>query len=569
MFKKPDLILLHAPALYDFRHSPSLLGPISDVIPSTPIFEMYPIGFSSIAEHLGNNGIRVRIINLAYRMLVNPNFDVEKFISKLSPAAFGIDLHWLVHAQGGLEVAKICKKYHTDIPIVFGGYSATYFHDQLVAYPQVDYVLKGDSTEEPFLQLMQKIQLHESVERIPNLTWKTANNEIKSNPISYVPDNLDNLTNNYKNLFKLAVKNFDAKSMTAIKDWWRYPITAVMTCRGCNHNCVICGGSKFSMNHYCNRARTSFRSPELIVEDIKDISRFTNGPIFVIGDLNQPGQDYADKVIGGLKKLKLKNEMVFEFFEPASESFFKKLADAVPHFNFEFSPESHDPKVRKKSGKFFSNEQIENNIKWAIDNGCGKFDIFFMIGMPLQTQESVIQTVEYCDHLLQKFGSKLIPFISPLSPFLDPGSLAFEYHEKYGYKIFYRSLEDYRQAFLKPSWKYFLSYETGWMNRDQIVDVTYQAGEMLSRVKYKHGLISKQAYEDIATKIKLAKELLQRIDEIYLSANGEINPSQLQKLQLAMEKDSISTICEKEELKWPIWHNRLKIMNIIKAILFE
>ena len=78
MFKKPDLILLHAPAVYDFREHPILLGPISDVIPSTPIFEMYPIGFSSIAEHLENNGVRVQIINLAYRMLANAKFDVEK-----------------------------------------------------------------------------------------------------------------------------------------------------------------------------------------------------------------------------------------------------------------------------------------------------------------------------------------------------------------------------------------------------------------------------------------------------------------------------------------------------------
>ncbi|MCU0645347.1 MAG: hypothetical protein MUC94_13965 [bacterium] len=81
MFKKPDLILLHAPAIYDFRKRPNLLGPISDVVPSTPIFEMYPVGFSSIAEHLEKNGIGVRIINLAYRMLSDPQFDVEKMIA--------------------------------------------------------------------------------------------------------------------------------------------------------------------------------------------------------------------------------------------------------------------------------------------------------------------------------------------------------------------------------------------------------------------------------------------------------------------------------------------------------
>ena len=140
MFAKADLVLLHAPSVYDFRKLPILFGPISDLVPSTPIFEMYPIGFSSIAEHLERNGIRVRIVNLALRMLKDKNFDAEKLIAKLHPRAFGIDLHWLPHAHGSLEVAALCKKHHPEIPVIFGGYSSSYFHEELIRYPQVDFV---------------------------------------------------------------------------------------------------------------------------------------------------------------------------------------------------------------------------------------------------------------------------------------------------------------------------------------------------------------------------------------------------------------------------------------------
>jgi len=569
MFKKPDLILLHAPAIYDFRKRPNLLGPISDVVPSTPIFEMYPVGFSSIAEHLEKNGIGVRIINLAYRMLNNPKFDVEKMIARLKPIAFGIDLHWLVHAQGGLEIAKICKKYHPDIPVIFGGYSATYFHDQLIQYPPVDFVMKGDSTEEPMLQLIKALKHQNDCSNIPNLTWMEKSGEIQSNPITYLPKDLNNFTNNYKNLFKLAVKYFDSKSMTAIHDWWRYPITAVMTCRGCIHNCIICGGSKYGTKYYCERSKPSFRDAELIVEDIKQISRFTNGPIFVIGDLNQPGYEYADKIISGLKKIKIKNEMVFEIFEPATESFFEKIAGAVPNFNIEFSPESHDQKVRKKSGKFYSNEEIELNIQWALERGCKKFDIFFMIGLPLQTQQSVLETVDYCGYLLDKFGNRVAPFISPLAPFLDPGSIAFEHPDKFGYKIFYHTLEDYRTALLKPSWKYFLSYETKWLNRDQIVEISYEAGRRLSKIKYDYGLIDKTEYEDILTRIELAKGLIQRIDEVCTNPDHIDCWDELKDLELNMDRDSISTINKKNEIKWPVLRNKFKILNIVRAVLFE
>lgn len=418
-------------------------------------------------------------------------------------------------------------------------------------------------------QLIQSIKTGSDVASIPNLTWKDMSGKVSSNPITYLPENLNNFTNNYKNLFKIAVKYLDSKSMTAIHDWWRYPITAVMTCRGCLHNCIICGGSKYGMKYYCERSKPSFRDAELIVEDVRQISRFTNGPIFIIGDLNQPGANYADTVIAGLKNLKLKNEMVFEIFEPAAEDFFEKLADAVPKFNFEFSPESHDPNVRKKSGKFYSNEAIDLNIKWALERGCKKFDIFFMIGLPLQTQQSVLETVDYCGDLLDKFGSRVVPFISPLAPFLDPGSIAFENPDKFGYKIFYHTLEDYRQALLKPSWKYFLSYETNWLNRDQIVDVSYEAGKRLSKIKYDHGLIEKTEYEEILTRIELAKGLIQRIDEICPDPNNYNCWDELKTLELNMDRDSISTINKKAEIKWPVLRNKFKIMNIIKAVLFE
>ncbi|MCJ7642162.1 MAG: hypothetical protein MUO29_09755, partial [Desulfobacterales bacterium] len=89
-----DLILLHPPSVYDFRKLPGIHGPISDVVPSTPIFEMYPIGFVSLSEYLERHGLEVRIINVALKMLKDEAFDVEKLIRKQKPVAFGIDLHW-------------------------------------------------------------------------------------------------------------------------------------------------------------------------------------------------------------------------------------------------------------------------------------------------------------------------------------------------------------------------------------------------------------------------------------------------------------------------------------------
>ena len=43
---KEDIIFLHAPSVYDFRKEFLFYGPVSDMVPSTPVFEMYPFGFT-------------------------------------------------------------------------------------------------------------------------------------------------------------------------------------------------------------------------------------------------------------------------------------------------------------------------------------------------------------------------------------------------------------------------------------------------------------------------------------------------------------------------------------------
>ncbi|MBN1348042.1 TIGR04190 family B12-binding domain/radical SAM domain protein [candidate division KSB1 bacterium] len=568
--RNADLILLHAPSIYDFRKVANLLGPISDVIPSTPVFEMYPVGFSSLAEYLGAHNVSVRIINLAYRMLSNPGFDVEKTIRKLRPKAFGIDLHWLPHAHGSVEIAKICKKYHPTVPVIFGGYSATYFHRELLDYHEIDFVIRGDSTEESLHQLMRQVgDGGQDFEQIPGLSWRHPERGIVENPMPDPPESLNQYMNNYVNLFKMAIRFRDIKSLTAIHDWWRYPITAVLTCRGCTENCAICGGSKYALKHYGNRRQPSYRDPALIVQDILNIGRFTRAPIFVIGDLNQPGEWYANQILSGLKKRPVKNQIVFELFNPSKEDYFKDLGDAGINFNFEMSPESHAYEVRKAAGKFYKNEDMENNIKWALENGCQKFDIFFMIGLPEQTSDSVLETVEYCEYLLGKFGKRVVPFISPLAPFLDPGSLAYENPDAYGYRILFHKFEDYRRALLKPSWKYMLSFETRWLDREAILQLTYEAGKRLSRIKHKFGLIDDAALATILNKIDIALKKHQQIAQSYEGNEAAFERELEFQLQTDMRIDSMATICGKEEIKWPSAAQNFKFLNIARAILFD
>jgi hypothetical protein len=229
MIAKTDFVLLHPPSLYDFRKSPVMHGPISDVVPSTPIFEFYPIGFVSISEYLERHGFRVRIINVALKMLKKPRLDVERLIASLNPRLFGLDLHWMAHIQGALALAEIIKRHHPKTPVILGGLSATYYHEEILErYRQVDFVARGDSTEEPLRRLLDVLRDGKDFQEIPNLSWRDVTGKIHINPLSYVPDNLDHIAIDYRHIMKKVVRYLDPFGYEPFFNWFTYPVTAAI-----------------------------------------------------------------------------------------------------------------------------------------------------------------------------------------------------------------------------------------------------------------------------------------------------------------------------------------------------
>ena len=562
-----DLVLLHPPSVYDFRQKTILYGPVSDLIPSSPVFEMYPIGFASIAEYLERAGYKVRIVNLAVRMLNNKNFDAEAMIGRLRSPVFGIDLHWLVHAHGAIEVARLVKRCHPEAKVVFGGFSASYYYQELLEYPEIDCVLRGDTTEEPLRQLMDCIMNGREPEAVPNLVWRDSQGKIQENPFSYIPSDLSNvMVDHYGGIIRSIIRHHDLASYVPVKDWLRYPIAAVFTCRGCTQNCVVCGGSATAFRHFYNREKTVFRSPKSVVQDVKQIEHFSNGPIFILGDIRQPGEDYAYELLHLLQKDRVKNQLILELFSPASGDFLHQVGLSCPGFCLEISPESHDPEVRRAAGKPYSNQALEQTLSDALNAGCSRLDVFFMIGLPKQPPESVMDTIDYCDCLLEKFrgDKRLSLFIAPLSPFLDPGSLGFEQPERYGYRILFRTLEEHRQALLSPSWKYSLNYETEWMTRQQIVDTAYEAILRLNRLKAKHGVISKQMAEVGEQRLEAASEMLHRIDEIMSKGNAE---EELSRLKARVDEINMFPVSEKMQLELPLGLIKLKPWRFLWSLM--
>jgi B12-binding domain/radical SAM domain protein len=563
-FAMLDLLFLHAPSVYDFRERATLWGPISDLVPSTPVFDMYPLGFATMMAHLQSRGYTVRIANLAARMVLSPRFDPDRLIASRKASAYGIDLHWLPHAHGALEVAQRVKMFHPGAPVILGGYSASYFHEELIRLPEVDYVLRGDSAEEPLAQLMAHILAGTEPVDVPNLTWRERDGTIRVNPLTYVPDTLDHLTLDYYPMVKSVVRNVDLLNNVPFSHWLEYPIMASLTVKGCTQNCTICGGSAFAARNLSARSRPAYRSPELLARDVRRMGGLGHAPVFLLGDLRQGGMAYARRFFRAVQGFE--GAVIVEFFWPVDRAYAEELAAALPNFIAEFSPESHDPRVRQASGKLYTNAGIEDTIEACLGAGSRRFDLFFMIGLSQQTPESALETVDYCRKLLARFDDgRLIPFTSPLAPFLDPGSRAYEQADRYGYLRRASTLEDHRRLLLQPSWKHILSYETRWMNRDTIAEVTYEAGFRLNRLKREVGLISAQKAAETEARIGEARLLMAEIDRLMTRSSEAELVTALQALKSRIDHANTSTVCDKEELDVRSGIVPFKIVNLAQV----
>lgn len=563
---RSDIIFLHAPSVYDFRKKPIFYGPVSDVVPSSPVFEMYPIGFMTISSHLEKAGYRTRIVNLAVQMLADPDFDAEKRIRKLEADVFAIDLHWLPHAHGAIEVARLVKKYHPDAKVQMGGFSASYYHEELIRYPEVDFVMRGDSTEIPHIDFMDAVSKGGDFSKVPNLTWKDESGRVHVNELSFVPDDLDWLEFDYGLMIKNTLRHADIKGALPWLGWDKLPLTSVFTVRGCSFNCAECGGSHFANGKFLGRRKPAFRSPEKLAEDMDLIQQYLRSPIFVIGDPRQGGKDYAERLFKEMRARDIQNHVAFELFYPAGNEFYGMAQKAMGEYSIELSPESHEEKVRYRLGKNYDNAAIESTVAKAFQHGCDRFDMFFMTGLPEQTRESALESARYSGKLWDAVEDdrRLFIYSAPFAPFIDPGSRAFEDPERWGYRLFARTLEEHRRLLDNPSWKHVLSYETIWMTRDDIAEASYESALMLNDVMLEHRLVDGEEHASRRDRTTNARDLMRRIDEILTIKDEEARTAALWGIKEEGQRIMASTICEKKDLDWDtgsIWANSPRVVK--------
>ena len=242
---KVDCLFLHVPKLVNYYR------PIGQFV----WINLLPMGLLALADHLHRHEISTQIIHLGVEWVEDGKFSVLDYIREKTPRIVAFDLHW--HHQS-FDVMEMVNKVRTASPstfIVLGGYTASFFHEEIMKnFDAVDGIIRGEA-EVPMLELAQALlQGGNDLFSIPNLTWRRKG-RILMNPLSYVATEEDlnrlsyanfPLLKNYSTYIHYLGRPYYVKGVSKKKNFWmgspKAPIYHLPVGRGCPVQCTWCGG---------------------------------------------------------------------------------------------------------------------------------------------------------------------------------------------------------------------------------------------------------------------------------------------------------------------------------------
>jgi len=228
-----------------------------------------PLGLASMAAVLeGERAGRVEILD-AWGL----GLAMEKFRTRLEdsrPDVIGITGYTTTIVQA-LEAAEIAKEALPESAVVMGGPHPTIRPDEVIAFPQVDYLIRGEG-EYSFAALVRKLAGGgETPAKIPGLTLREDGRVVHHPGTGFVED-LAALDPPDRSKLPMPIYR------PAAGAYRRTPVTSMITSRGCPFNCSFCSKAIFG-------GTVRFRTPQQVLTEAEElIAEFGVREIYFAGD---------------------------------------------------------------------------------------------------------------------------------------------------------------------------------------------------------------------------------------------------------------------------------------------
>jgi radical SAM superfamily enzyme YgiQ (UPF0313 family) len=464
-----DCLLVFVPKLKNFYR------PIGEHMFSV----LLPMGLLAMADFIHREGFKVQILHLGLEKMHNPNFSLERYLSEINPKLVGISLHWHYQSYYTIETVKRIKLVDRSVFTVLGGLTASYFHKEIMEeFSFVDAIIRGDG-EVPFLKLLEKISSDKrELSDVPNLTWR-VNETIRINPIGYVAQNEDldklNFTNfkllrNYQLYLRMNdarggrwVKGVRARIISKFGPPTYFPL---FISKGCLVNCSYCGGSRSSQQLTSGRDSVSVRSPEKVIESIKEAKSYNYREIRISYLPFHNHRTYFIELFETIKKERIGINYFLECWDlPPREIIERYKQIRIPPFKLcmGLSPESGNERVRRlNKGFYYSNAELMRSLSYISSLDIPVI-LYFSVGLPGETIRDIEETVRF-QRLLRKRFRNIIS-ISTVNPVLEPASPMFEMSLRYGITKARLSFRDFLRTSRGMDSSGYLTTQLGYFSR--------------------------------------------------------------------------------------------------------
>ncbi len=430
----------------------------------------FPMGLLAIADLCEKEGFSAKIINYPMEQYFDREWSLEAFLKNIDYKICGIDLHWIFHSYGALEVAKIVKKVNPNAKVVLGGYTATYFHDEILRnYKMIDAIIRGEG-EVPFVKYAHQVIHGHTLEEVPNLSYRNSSQHIKVNPITYVASTLDEL-----DFTNISLIHNGRKYIESSREIMAIPFNLGIG-RGCPFQCPYCGGGRQSQLILTKRKKVLLRSPEKIIEDLHNLFDNYKAEGIFFGHGTYPGSfKYWKRLFKLIRKekfdlsadleiwrLPFPKEMWYEFYRT-----FRRTYSSIS-----VCPRTLSTRVQEKVAALcdptfrFPLNQIQDLIK----NAClfrEELRIWFTIGFPFQKLSDLLRDYIFSIKMNLKYGKSNFSPIMIINDLvaISPASPAYESPERYELKLHlksFRQLVDIveRTKFSMGGWNTIINFHT-------------------------------------------------------------------------------------------------------------
>jgi radical SAM superfamily enzyme YgiQ (UPF0313 family) len=411
---------------------------------SVPRILVMPMGLLVLADLLDKNGHKTQIINHSIEKKVDSQFDIINYLNKTKPRLVCLSLHWHQQSPAVIKLVKHIKKHQPKILIAVGGFTASFYHEEIIRdFPEIDFIIRGDG-ETPLLQLANCLFNNLNFHRVPNLTWR-ENNKAVINNHSYVvsPKIFNNL--NFAN-FSL-VKNrelcflhelLDTKlDLTTLKNnnYPKNPVFFFNCGRGCLVNCSYCGGGACAQKSINNREGIILMNLDDAIRQLKTAHGY--GVNWWFTDFFPGKTDkYYIELFKKIRKEELALRCSFSCWHLPSREFIEEFSKTfISGSELEISPDTGSEKVRNQNkGYTFTNNDLLATLS-QINQAGTNCSVHFAPGLPHETVEDKQETDNLVSIIQKLFSRFEIVFslieVEPASPWQEGPKYKKEHNKKY------------------------------------------------------------------------------------------------------------------------------------------